>query len=139
MAVLIVGGGPTGMTLALELSLHGVKSIVAEMLYERGLALRSTRHVCASMVQLERVCMSGNSGPAIPHSDPRAAFALPEDGRCDGRLCAFEPVRHSKMTCSPLAVINGKSLEYYRRLGIIEDIRAIGIPPVRLHSCVGLS
>ena len=29
-------------------------------------------------------------------------------------------------------VINGKSLEYYRRLGIVEDIRAIGIPPVRL-------
>ena len=50
--VLIVGGGPTGMTLALELSLHGVKSIVAEMLYERCSSLPQRRFAPTGMRQL---------------------------------------------------------------------------------------
>jgi 2-polyprenyl-6-methoxyphenol hydroxylase-like FAD-dependent oxidoreductase len=65
--VLIAGGGPVGMTLALELARHGVASILVE----------------------------------------RNATTT----------------RHPKMDLT-----NGRSMELFRRLGIIDELRAVGVP-----------
>ena len=65
--VLIAGGGPVGMTLALELAHHGVKSLVVER-------NQST-------------------------------------------------TQHPKMD-----ITNGRSMELFRRLGLIEQMRAVGVP-----------
>ena len=66
--VLIAGGGPVGMTLALELASHGVRS----MLVERNAST----------------------------------------------------TRHPKMDLT-----NGRSMELFRRLGLVERLRAAGVPP----------
>jgi 2-polyprenyl-6-methoxyphenol hydroxylase-like FAD-dependent oxidoreductase len=65
--VLIAGGGPVGMTLALELAQHGVRSFVVE----RNLST----------------------------------------------------TRHPKMD-----ITNGRSMELFRRLGLIDKMRAVGVP-----------
>lgn len=66
--VFIAGGGPVGMTLALELAHHGVRSILVE----------------------------------------RNASTT----------------RHPKMDLT-----NGRSMEHFRRLGIVDDLRAVGVSP----------
>jgi 2-polyprenyl-6-methoxyphenol hydroxylase-like FAD-dependent oxidoreductase len=71
--VLIVGAGPVGVLLAMELAHHGVPSLVVD---------RSP-----------------------------------------------SPSRHPKMD-----FINGRSMEYYRRLGLAEMIRAHGVPPDHLFN-----
>lgn len=65
--VLIAGGGPVGMTLALELAHHGVRSILCER-------------------------------------NP-------------------ETTRHPKMDLT-----NGRSMELFRRLGFVDELRAVGVP-----------
>lgn len=65
--VLIAGGGPVGMTLALELARHGVQTILVER-------------------------------------NPRTT-------------------RHPKMD-----ITNGRSMELFRRLGVVDDLRAVGVP-----------
>lgn len=66
--VFIVGGGPVGMTLALELAHHGVRSILCE------------RNAAAT---------------TFPKMD----------------------------------LTNGRSMELFRRLGVADDLRAVGVPP----------
>src|SRR6185312_12954464 len=65
--VLIAGGGPVGMTLALELARYGVRSMLVEQ-------------------------------------NP-------------------DTTRHPKMD-----ITNGRSMELFRRLGIVENLRAVGVP-----------
>ncbi|AEG51589.1 2,4-dichlorophenol 6-monooxygenase [Sphingobium chlorophenolicum L-1] len=66
--IFIAGAGPVGMTLALELAHHGVRSVIVE----------------------------------------RNATTT----------------RHPKMDLT-----NGRSMELFRRLGVVEDLRAVGVPP----------
>ena len=73
--VIIAGGGPVGMTLALELAHHGVRSIL-----------------------LER--------------NPTTT-------------------RHPKMDLT-----NGRSMELFRRLGIVNELRAVGVDPTESHDIV---
>lgn len=73
--VIIAGGGPVGMTLALELAHHGVRSVV-----------------------LER--------------NPTTT-------------------RHPKMDLT-----NGRSMELFRRLGIVDELRAVGVDPMEPHDIV---
>nr|WP_176599468.1 FAD-dependent monooxygenase [Sphingobium sp. 15-1] len=73
--VVIAGGGPVGMTLALELAHHGVHSIL-----------------------LERNAST---------------------------------TRHPKMDLT-----NGRSMEHFRRLGVVQALRAAGVPPSEPHDVV---
>src|SRR5689334_16706123 len=85
--VLIVGAGPTGLTLAAELRAFGVRFRIVDRLHERG---RESRALAVQARTLEILQQLGLADALVTRGNPSARLILHVGGRVVGEVALAE-------------------------------------------------